>query len=87
MSFLATYIPPEKQHVGFFSGVNWSEDKYPKLRSRKRAIIRRNRVEKTEDYEKYVKKSLNKLSMLESKLQEKGISIKFQPVDVPNTET
>ncbi|XP_029162994.1 MKI67 FHA domain-interacting nucleolar phosphoprotein [Nylanderia fulva] len=82
-----TYISPEKQHLGFFSGKNWSEAKYPKLRSRRRALLRKNRNEKTEDYKKYVKKSLNKLSMLESKLQDKGISIKFQPVDVPNTET
>ncbi|XP_029661613.1 MKI67 FHA domain-interacting nucleolar phosphoprotein-like [Formica exsecta] len=79
----ATYIPPEKQHFGFFMGVNWSEDKYPKLVNRRKTILRKNRVQSAEAYKKYIDKSLNKLSMLEDRLQDKGISIKFQPVDVP----
>ena len=83
----ATYIPPEKQHIGFFAGVNWSENKYPKLKNRRKTMLCKNRVQNAEDYEKYVKKSLNNLSMLESKLQDKGISIKFQPVDIPDTKT
>ncbi|XP_072760913.1 MKI67 FHA domain-interacting nucleolar phosphoprotein-like [Anoplolepis gracilipes] len=82
----ATYIPPEKQHVGFFAGINWSEDNYPKLRNRRNSIQHKNRVQSTENYKKYIEKSLNKLSTLESKLQAKGISMKFQPVDVPVDE-
>ncbi|XP_050445588.1 MKI67 FHA domain-interacting nucleolar phosphoprotein-like [Cataglyphis hispanica] len=81
----ATYIPPEKQHFGFFIGVNWTEDKYPKLKSRSKTILRKNRVQNDKAYKKYIKNSLNKLSTLEDKLQDKGISIKFQPIDVPKS--
>jgi len=80
-----TYISPKKQHFGYFSGRNWSEDKYPKLKNRAKATLSRNRFQSTEDLERYVAKSLSKLSALESKLQEKGINIKFQPTDVPKT--
>lgn len=83
--FLATYIPPEKQHSGFFSGVNWSKDKYPRLKNRKIVTLSRNSSQSAEDHERYVQRSLSKLSTLENKLQDKGISIKFQPVDVPET--
>ncbi|KYM99048.1 MKI67 FHA domain-interacting nucleolar phosphoprotein-like protein [Cyphomyrmex costatus] len=79
----ATYIPSEKQHSGFFSGVNWSEDKYPKLKNRRQTTLSKNRLQSAKDHEKYVQRSLNNLSALESKLQVKGISIKFEPVDVP----
>ncbi|KAL6441279.1 hypothetical protein ACFW04_003499 [Cataglyphis niger] len=81
----ATYIPPEKQHFGFFMGVNWTEDKYPKLISRSKTILRKNHIQNNKVYKKYIKNSLNKLSMLEDKLQDKGISIKFQPIDVPKS--
>ncbi|TGZ51333.1 MKI67 FHA domain-interacting nucleolar phosphoprotein-like [Temnothorax longispinosus] len=81
----ATYIPPEKQHFGFFAGVNWSKDKYPRLVKRKEVTLRRNRTQSAEDHERYVKRSLRKLSTLESKLKDKGISMKFQPVDAPET--
>lgn len=81
--FLATYIPPEKQHRGFFCGTNWSEEKYPKLKNRQKVTSQRNNIQSEEDYKNYVKSSLSKLSTLESKLKSKGISIKFQPVDVP----
>ncbi|XP_070165703.1 MKI67 FHA domain-interacting nucleolar phosphoprotein-like [Polyergus mexicanus] len=81
----ATYIPPEKQHFGYFMGVNWTQNEYPKLRSRSKTILRKNRVQSAEAYKKYIKNSLNKLSMLEDKLQDKGISIKFQPIDVPKS--
>jgi len=81
----ATYIPPEKQHFGFFAGVNWSEDKYPRLKNRRKATLSINRLQSAEDQEKYVKRSLSKLSTLERKLKDKGISIKFQPVAVPET--
>lgn len=83
--FSATYIPPEKQHFGFFSGVNWSKDEYPRLENRRKVTLSRNRPQSADDHERYVKSSLSKLSMLENKLQDKGISIKFQPVDVPET--
>lgn len=66
-------------------GVNWTEDKYPKLKSRSKTILRKNHVQSDEAYKKYIKNSLNKLSMLEDKLQDKGISIKFQPIDVPKS--
>lgn len=46
-------------------------------------VLCKNRVQSTENYKSYIEKSLNKLSTLEGKLQEKGITIKFQPVDVP----
>lgn len=85
MCFLAAYIPPEKQHFGFFMGVNWTEDKYPKLTRRSKTILRKNRVQNDKAYKKYIKNSLNKLSTLEDKLQDKGISIKFQPIDVPKS--
>ncbi|XP_012234184.1 MKI67 FHA domain-interacting nucleolar phosphoprotein [Linepithema humile] len=81
----AKYIPPENQHSGFFSGLNWSEDKYPKLKNRKKAIRNLNRVQHIGKHETYVKRTLSKLSMLESKLQKQGISIKFQPADVLKT--
>ncbi|KAL0114627.1 hypothetical protein PUN28_011731 [Cardiocondyla obscurior] len=81
----AVYIPPEKQHFGFFSGENWSRDKYPRLKNRKQVTLSRNCVQSAEDHRRYVQKSLSKLAALESKLQDKGISIKFQPVDVPST--
>lgn len=80
--FLATYIPPEKQHSGFFLGINWSEDKYPRLKNRRRTTLSRNRLQSAGDHEKYVQRLLDKLSALENKLQDKGISIKFQPVDI-----
>lgn len=83
--FSATYIPPEKQHPRFFFGANWSEDNYPRLKNRKEVTLNRNRPQSAEDYKRYVHRSLSKLSALESKLQDKGISIKFQPVDVPKT--
>ncbi|GAB1859253.1 Mki67 fha domain-interacting nucleolar phospho [Camponotus japonicus] len=79
----ATYIPPEKQHFGFFMGLNWTENTYPKLKNRRKMVLCKNRVQSTENYKSYIEKSLNKLSTLEGKLQEKGITIKFQPVDVP----
>ncbi|EFN83493.1 MKI67 FHA domain-interacting nucleolar phosphoprotein-like [Harpegnathos saltator] len=79
----ATYIPPEKQHPGFFLGFNWSEDQYPKLKNRRKVTTQRNNSQSTEDYKNFVKSSLSKLSALEGKLQKKGISIKFQAVDVP----
>ncbi|XP_011163131.2 MKI67 FHA domain-interacting nucleolar phosphoprotein [Solenopsis invicta] len=81
----ATYIPPEKQHVGFFAGKNWSENNYPKLKNRTETTQSINNTQSDEDYEKFVKTSLNQLSRLERKLQAKGISMKFQPVDVPKT--
>lgn len=81
--FPATYIPPEKQHSGFFSGVNWSKDKYPKFKNRQRATAQRNNMQSATDQKNYVKSSLRKLSALESKLEMAGISIKFEPVDVP----
>jgi len=83
--FPATYIPPEKQHFGFFSGTNWSENNYPRLKNRKEATRNRNRLQSAEDHKRYVQRSLDKLSALERKLQDEGISIKFQPIDIPKT--
>lgn len=85
MTFSAIYVPPERQHRRFFAGTNWSEEKYPKLKNRHKVTLHRNNSQSTEDHKKYVERSLHKLSELESKLQNKGISIKFQPVDVPQT--
>lgn len=56
---------------------------YPKLKNRRKATLQRNNIQSEEDYKNYVKSSLDKLSTLESKLQQRKISIKFQPVDVP----
>ncbi|XP_020279294.1 MKI67 FHA domain-interacting nucleolar phosphoprotein-like [Pseudomyrmex gracilis] len=81
----ATYIPPEKQHSRYFCGYSWTEQNCPKLRNRKKENLHKNAPQSVENHEKYVKRSLKKLSALESKLQEKGISLNFQPVDVPET--
>ncbi|KAL6427613.1 hypothetical protein ACFW04_008824 [Cataglyphis niger] len=72
------------RHFGFFMGINWSEDKYPKLRNRRQIILHKNCVQSAEVYRKYIENLLNKLSVLEDKLHNKGINIKFQPIDVPN---
>ncbi|EZA61762.1 hypothetical protein DMN91_004482 [Ooceraea biroi] len=81
----ATYIPPEREHHRFFLGKNWSEENYPKLQERQKMIRTKNAVQSAEDYERYVQKSRNKLSALEKKLEDKGISMKFQPIGVPET--
>lgn len=83
MYLLATYIPPQKQHPGFFAGGNWTESKYPKLKKREKVTRCRNNQQSAEEYENYVKKSLNRLSTLEHKLRDRGISLKFQVVDIP----
>ena len=83
--FIATYIPPEKQHFGFFFGKNWSGESYPKLENRKNEITSNRAIISKSKHNKFVKKSLNKLSMLEKKLKAKGINFKFAPVDVSNT--
>jgi len=46
-------------------------------------IQEKNATQSSEQYTKYVQKSLSNLSELEKKLVKKGINIKFQPVDAP----
>jgi hypothetical protein len=56
---------------------------YPKLQERQKMIQQKNAIQNSEHYTNYIQKSLSKLSKLEKKLDQKGINIKFQPVDIP----
>lgn len=76
----ATYIPPEKQHRGFFSKTNWSKGDYPKLVKRQKSLGRKNAPATEERHEKFVKKTTDKLSRLEKKLKENGIELNFQQI-------
>ncbi|XP_033215397.1 MKI67 FHA domain-interacting nucleolar phosphoprotein [Belonocnema kinseyi] len=79
----AAYIPPEKQHFGYFFGKDWSPSYYPNLENRKKEIRLNHATISKNKHKKTVKKSLKKLSALEQKLKAKGINLKFEPVDLP----
>ncbi|KAG7187570.1 hypothetical protein KM043_016640 [Ampulex compressa] len=81
----AAYIPPEKQHIGFFFGKAWSKQKYPKLINRDKITHRRNAMLTAEANANCITKSLKKLNTLENKLKEKGIDLRFQATDAPET--
>lgn len=83
----ATYIPPEKQHAGFFLGPSWSRKRYPTLTNRRRITTIRNSTISDKKHRQYVNKTLKNLTKLEEKLKEKGIDLKFKPVDLPDEKT
>lgn len=85
MILSAAYIPPEKQHFGYFFGKDWSASYYPNLENRKKEIRLNHATISKNKHKKTVKKSLKKLSALEKKLKAKGIDLKFEPVDLPAT--
>ncbi|KAI4487827.1 hypothetical protein M0802_011787 [Mischocyttarus mexicanus] len=76
----ATYIPPEKQHFGFFAGKNWSKTEYPRALKRKQITATRNSIISDEKNKQYAKKTLRSLTKLEEKLKEKGINLRFKSV-------
>lgn len=47
-------------------------------------VSSKNADQSEEDYKRYVQKSQAKLSALERKLENKGISVTCRPVDVPD---
>jgi len=49
-------------------------------------IQQKNASQSSKHYMNYVQKSLSKLSKLKKKLDQKGIDIKFQPVNVPGCD-
>ncbi|XP_043492824.1 MKI67 FHA domain-interacting nucleolar phosphoprotein [Polistes fuscatus] len=83
----ATFIPPEKQHFGFFAGKSWSKTKYPKAVNRKKVNADRNSIISDGKHKQYTKKSLRNLTKLEEKLKAKGIDLKFKPVDYVDEQT
>ncbi|XP_043485085.1 MKI67 FHA domain-interacting nucleolar phosphoprotein-like [Leptopilina heterotoma] len=81
-----SYIPPERQHFGFFFGKKITPTSYPRLENRNK-VIKLNRAPITETKQKKrVKTSLRKLSVLEKKLKDKGINFTFKPVDLPKSK-
>ncbi|XP_015186355.1 PREDICTED: MKI67 FHA domain-interacting nucleolar phosphoprotein [Polistes dominula] len=76
----ATYIPPEKQHFGFFVGKSWSQTAYPTAINRKKITADRNSIISDNKHKQYKKKCLRNLTKLEEKLKAKGIDLKFTPV-------
>lgn len=82
----ATYIPPEKQHIGFFAGKNWTKTKYPKLINRRKITIIRNSIISDDKHKQYTKKNLRNLTKLEEKLKEKGINLKFGSIVSPDEQ-
>ncbi|CAL7948705.1 unnamed protein product [Xylocopa violacea] len=77
----ATYIPPEKQHNGFFTRRTWTKDIYPKVTNRKRITKIRNRNISNDRHSNFVESTKQKLSNLEKKMKEKGFDMKFTPVN------
>lgn len=77
----ATYIPPEKQHSGFFVGRSWTKEIYPKIINRNKVTkIRNGNIDKKKHI-RFVQSTKDKLSILEKKLKEKGFDMKFIPID------
>lgn len=81
--FIATYIPPEKQHIGFFAGKPWTAKIYPGLTNRIKELKKNESPISVQIYKKNVRRSLKQLSALEEKLKSKGVNVKFKPADVP----
>ncbi|XP_076750626.1 MKI67 FHA domain-interacting nucleolar phosphoprotein-like [Xylocopa sonorina] len=77
----ATYIPPEKQHDGFFTRRSWTKDIYPKVINRKRITRIRNRNISNEIHSNFIQSTKHKLSALEKKLKDKGFDMEFKPVN------
>ncbi|KAK2586528.1 hypothetical protein KPH14_011420 [Odynerus spinipes] len=81
----ATYIPPEKQHIGFFIRKNWTKEIYPTLKNRRKITAVRNSTISDKKHRQYTNKTLKNLTKLEEKLKEKGIDLKFKQV-IPDEE-
>ncbi|XP_012340976.1 LOW QUALITY PROTEIN: MKI67 FHA domain-interacting nucleolar phosphoprotein-like [Apis florea] len=76
----ATYIPPEKQHSGFFDGRSWTKEIYPKIINRNKVTkIRNGNIDKKKHI-RFIQSTKDKLSTLEKKLKEKGFDMKFIPI-------
>ncbi|XP_047356294.1 MKI67 FHA domain-interacting nucleolar phosphoprotein-like [Vespa velutina] len=82
----ATYIPPEKQHIGFFVGKSWTKTRYPKVINRRKITIIRNSIISDDKHKLYTKKSLRNLTKLEEKLKENGINLKFNSIVLPDEQ-
>ncbi|XP_011504184.1 PREDICTED: MKI67 FHA domain-interacting nucleolar phosphoprotein [Ceratosolen solmsi marchali] len=78
-----TYIPPEKQHWGFFSHKPWSSKNYPRILNRMKELKKNESPVSEINYYKNVRRSLRQISALEEKLKSSGINIKFKLADVP----
>ncbi|XP_058801890.1 MKI67 FHA domain-interacting nucleolar phosphoprotein-like [Phymastichus coffea] len=79
----ATFIPPEKQHKGFFIGKPWTSKIYPKAVNRVKELKKNESLITEKVYKKNVRRSLRQLSALEKKLKNVGVDLKFKPVDAP----
>ncbi|XP_011302081.1 MKI67 FHA domain-interacting nucleolar phosphoprotein-like [Fopius arisanus] len=78
----AEYIPPEKQHGGYFRGLNWKIGGHPKLKTRRKAIQNANGPITQADHNKFLKKTVGKLSKLSQLLKNEGIDFKMKLGDV-----
>ncbi|CAK9829551.1 MKI67 FHA domain-interacting nucleolar phosphoprotein-like [Anthophora retusa] len=76
----ATYIAPEKQHVGFFHGKTWTKRFYPKVVNRNKIIKMKNANVSSEKHKRFLQSTQDKLAVLEKKLKEAGFDMKFTPV-------
>ncbi|KOC62976.1 MKI67 FHA domain-interacting nucleolar phosphoprotein-like [Habropoda laboriosa] len=76
----ATYISPERQHIGFFHGKTWTKDVYPKVINRNKINKSRNADASEEKHKRFVRSTRDKLIALEKKLKEAGFDLKFTPV-------
>ena len=85
--FIATYIPPEKQHYGFFAGKPWTANIYPTLTNRIKELKKNESPISVKNYRKNVRRSLRQLADLEEKLKNEGVNVKFKPVNVPKDIT
>lgn len=77
----ATYIPPEKQHNGFFAGKTWTTKIYPKVINRNKVTKIRNGGVQNQRHVSFEQSTRHKLSALEKKLKEKGFDMNFVPID------
>ncbi|XP_063980729.1 MKI67 FHA domain-interacting nucleolar phosphoprotein [Diachasmimorpha longicaudata] len=78
----AEYIPPEKQHQHYFNGSNWKIGGHPKLKRRMKAVRRNNGPIPNAEHNKFVKKTVSKLSKLSEVLKNEGIDFKMKLGDV-----
>ncbi|XP_014203981.1 MKI67 FHA domain-interacting nucleolar phosphoprotein-like [Copidosoma floridanum] len=78
-----TYIPPEKQHRGFFLGQPWTTKINPKVKNRMKELKKNDLPLDEAKHVKKAKKSLQKLAALEETLKSAGVNLKFKPKNVP----
>ncbi|XP_017794486.1 PREDICTED: MKI67 FHA domain-interacting nucleolar phosphoprotein-like [Habropoda laboriosa] len=63
----ATYVAPERQHIGFSHGKTWTKDVYPKVINRNKIIKVRNANTNKEKHKRFVQSTQDKLVVLEKK--------------------